>query len=332
MLFRSVITVDVMDSTRTLGTTALNVVVRKGLDDAMRKLEAAASKAPAVLRAELLFPVDRTRKINRGELEVRTWDAARDFAAADSVLDAVSKKRDPFTGRTGDMKRHYMLDSAREVMPYRLYVPKAYSPKAPMPVIVALHGLGATEDSFFEAYGRKLPQLAEQHGYILLAPLGFRVDGGYGWGVAVPPVDPAARRSAAMSELDVLESLAQVLAMYNVDPDRIYLMGHSLGAIGTWKMAAKFPDIWAAIGAFSGQGAPMTMTLMKHIPAFVVHGDNDPTVNVRGSRTMVEAMKTHGVDHKYIEVPGGNHTNVVEPHFADMIEFFSTRKRGAKLR
>lgn len=329
---RYVITVDVMDSTRTLGTTALNVVVRKGLDDAMRKLETAASKAPAPLRAELLFPVDRTRKINRGELEVRTWDAARDFAAADSVLDAVSRMRDPFAGRTGDMKRHYMLDSAREVMPYRLYVPKAYSPKTSMPVIVALHGLGATEDSFFEAYGRKLPLLAEQHGYILVAPLGFRVDGGYGWGVAVAPADPAARRSAAMSELDVLESLAQVRAMYNVDPDRIYLMGHSLGAIGTWKMAAKFPDLWAAIGAFSGQGAPMTMPLMKQIPAFVVHGDNDPTVNVRGSRTMVEAMKTHGVDHKYIEVPGGNHTNVVEPHFADMIEFFSTRKRTAKPR
>jgi dipeptidyl aminopeptidase/acylaminoacyl peptidase len=72
------------------------------------------------------------------------------------------------------------------------------------------------------------------------------------------------------------------------------------------------------------------MPLMKHIPAFVVHGDNDPTVNVRGSRTMVEAMKTHGVDHRYIEVPGGNHSNVVEPHFADMIEFFSTRKRSAK--
>jgi predicted esterase len=329
---RYVVTVDVMDSTRILGTTSLNIVVRKGLDDAMRKLEGAAVKAPAPLRAELLFPVDRTRKINRGELEVRTWDASRDFAAADSVLDAVGKKRDPFAGRTGDMKRHYMLDSAREVMPYRLYVPKGYSPKTPMPVIVALHGLGATEDSFFEAYGRKLPPLAEQHGYILVAPLGFRVDGGYGWGVAVAPTDPAARRSAAMSELDVLESLAQVRAMYNVDPDRIYLMGHSLGAIGTWKMAAKFPDMWAAIGAFSGQGAPMTMPLMKHIPAFVVHGDNDPTVNVRGSRTMVEAMKTHGVDHKYIEVPGGNHSNVVEPHFADMIAFFSSRRRAAKPR
>jgi poly(3-hydroxybutyrate) depolymerase len=323
--------VEVLDSARALGTATLPVVVRKGLDETLRTLEGAAAKAPASLRAELLFPVDRTRKINRGELEVRSWDAARDFAAADSVLIAVSKKRDPFAGRTGDMKRHYMLDSAREVMPYRLYVPKSYTASKPMPVIVALHGLGATEDSYFDAYGRRLPQLAEQHGYIVIAPLGYRVDGGYGWGVALAPTDPVSRRSSALSELDVLESLAQVRALYNVDSDRIYLMGHSLGAIGTWKMAAKFPTMWAAIGAFSGQGAPMTMPLMKHIPAFVVHGDNDPTVSVRGSRTMVEAMKTNGVDHRYIEVPGGNHTNVVEPHLAGMIEFFSTRKRGAKV-
>ena len=327
---RYVITVEVMDSTRPLGAASLNVVIRKGLDETVRRLEHGAAVAPASLRAELLFPVDRTRKVNRGELEVRTWDAARDFAAADSVLAAVARKRDPFAGRTGDMKRHYMLDSAREVMPYRLYVPKAYSPKTAMPVIVALHGLGATEDSFFEAYGRKLPELAEQQGYILLAPLGFRVDGGYGWGVALPPTDPAARRSAAMSELDVMQSLAQVRAMYNVDADRIYLMGHSLGAIGSWKMAAKFPGVWAALGLFSGQGAPMTIPLIKHLPAFVVHGDNDPTVNVRGSRTMVEAMKTHGVDFTYIEVPGGNHSNVVEPNFAGMLQFFSTRRKPVK--
>ncbi len=323
------VVVEVLDSTRTLGTATLNIVLRKGLDVTIRALETAATKAPTPLRAELLFPVDRLRKVNQGALEIRSWDAPRDFAAADSVRLAVSAKRDPFANRTGDIKRHYMLDSAQEVMPYRLYVPTKYSPKTPIPVIVALHGLGQTEDSFFDAYGRKLPQLAEQYGYILVAPLGYRVDGGYGSGVASPPTDPAARRSAALSELDVMQTLAHVRALYNVDANRIYLMGHSLGAIGTWKMAAKFPDVWAALGAFSGQGSPMTMPLMKHLPQFVVHGDNDPTVNVRGSRTMVDAMKANGVDHVYIEVPGGNHSNVVEPHFEAMMKFFETRRKSA---
>ena len=126
-----------------------------------------------------------------------------------------------------------------------------------------------------------------------------------------------------------MQVLAQARRLYNVDPDRIFLMGHSMGAIGTWKVAAKYPDVWAAIGPFSGQGAPSTVGLMKHLPAFVVHGDNDPTVNVRGSRTMVDAMKALNVDVTYVEVPGGNHTNMVEPNLAGMIQFFNTRKKSA---
>ena len=107
-------------------------------------------------------------------------------------------------------------------------------------------------------------------------------------------------------------------------------MGHSMGAIGTWKIAAKYPDIWAALGMFSGFGTPATLERMKHIPQFVVHGDADPTVNVAGSRTMVQGMKSLGIDHTYIEVPGGNHLNVVQPNFAALMAFFDARKRSAR--
>ena len=326
---RYTVVVEVTDSARALGSATLGVVVRKGIDETVSKLESAATRAPATLRAEILYPVDRMRNVNRGKLELRTWDVDKDFAATDSVMSAVQKGKDPFAKRTGDMKRHYTLDAANEVMPYRLYVPSKYVASKSMPLIVALHGLGATEDSFFDAYGKRLPELAEQNGYILVAPLGYRVDGGYGWGVATPPSDAVARRSSELSEMDVMQVLAEVRKLYTVDPNRIYLMGHSMGAIGTWKVAAKYPDIWAAIGAFSGQGAPATVERMKHIPAFVAHGDNDPTVHVRGSRTMVEAMKALNVDVTYIEVPGGNHTNMVEPNLPAMVQFFNARTKGA---
>lgn len=325
---RYTVSVELSDSTRVLGAATLGVVVRKGIDETVTTLERAAARAPAALRAEILYPVDRMRNVNKGKLELRTWDVDRDFAATDSITAVVKNGKDPFANRTGDMKRHYLLAAANEVMPYRLYVPSTYKSAKAIPLIVALHGLGATEDSFFDAYGRRLPELAEKNGYLLVAPLGYRVDGGYGWGVATPPVDVVARRSAELSEMDVMQVLAEVRKLYNVDANRIYLMGHSLGAIGTWKLAAKFPDVWAAIGAFSGQGAANSVQLMKHIPAFVAHGDNDPTVNVRGSRTMVEAMKANNVDFQYIEVPGANHTNMVEPNLPAMVQFFNTRAKG----
>jgi len=327
---RYVLTVDVRDDERELGVATLGVVVQKGLDDLMSRLESEAARAPEALRTEILYPVDRVRNVNRGQLELRIIDTENDFAAAEAVVAAVKSGKDPFATRTGDIKRHYSLDGAGEVMPYRLYVPTTYTPSRPNALIIALHGLGATEDSFFESYGRKLPVLAEQRGYIVAAPLGYRVDGGYGWGVGSPPSDPTARRNQELSEADVMQVLAQVRKQYRIDESRIYLMGHSMGAIGTWKIAPKFPDIWAALGAYSGQGVVATADKMKHIPQFVVHGDADATVNVAGSRSMVAALKSFGAEVTYVEVPGGNHLNVVEPNFAGLFDFFDAHRKGTK--
>ncbi len=169
-------------------------------------------------------------------------------------------------------------------MPYRMYVPTTYNGTKAYPLIVALHGLGGTEDAFFTDYDQKMPPLAEQHGYIVAGALGYRVDGSYGWGLGNPPADPATRRVQEQSERDVMQVLQLVRQQYKIDENRIYLMGHSMGAIGTWKIAPKFPDIWAAIGTFAGSGAPATLERIKHVPEFVVHGDADATVNVQGSR------------------------------------------------
>ena len=316
-----VVTVEMSDSARSLGTASASIVVRNGLDASVRRLEAAAAKAPEPIRSDLLFPIDRMRTVNASRIALGTFNAAHDFAAAESLLKSVAAAKDPWLGRTGDLKRHYRLEAADEIMPYRLYVPKAYSARKPMPLVIALHGLGQTEDSFFEAYGNTLPKLAEQRGYIIAAPLGYRVDGGYGVALGGGN-DPAAARARALSEQDVLEVLAQVRKHYAVDGTRIYLMGHSMGAIGTWAIAAKTPTQWTALGVFSGFGVASTAKTIAAIPQFVVHGDADPTVSVGGSRVMVAALKNVGAEVQYIEVPGGNHTNMVEPNFAAMFDFF----------
>ncbi len=317
-----VVVVELSDSTRTLGTASVGIVVRSGLDASVARLEAAAVKASEPVRSDLLFPIDRMRNVNLSRVALGTFNAARDFAAAESLLTTVSAGKDPWLGRTGDLKRHYRLDAADEIMPYRIFVPTSYSAKKPLPLIVALHGLGATEDSFFESYGGTLPKLAEQRGYIIAAPLGYRVDGGYGVALGGGGGDPAVVRSRALSEQDVMQVLAAVRERYAIDERRIYLMGHSMGAIGTWAIAAKTPAQWSALGVFSGFGVASTAKTIGNIPQFVVHGDADPTVPVGGSRVMIAALKTVGAELQYIEVPGGNHTNVVEPNFGAMLDFF----------
>lgn len=316
------VSVDVSDGSRTIGSSQLAISIRAGLNAMVARLEQGAVAVPASVRADVLYPVDRMRQINRGKLELRTFNPAADFSAAEAVLLAASSGKNPFVGRTGDIKRHYLLESADEIMPYRLYVPSNYDAAKKFPLIVALHGLGGTENSFFENYNADFPKLAEQHGYIVAAPLGFRVDGSYGWGLGNPPADPNTKTVQERSEEDVMQVLARVQQQYNIDSNRVYLTGHSMGAIGTWKIAPKYPELWAAIGMYAGAGAPATLEAIRHIPQFVVHGDADPTVGVNGSRSMVARMRELEMTVEYIEVPGGNHSDVVAPNFPGLFEFF----------
>jgi poly(3-hydroxybutyrate) depolymerase len=324
------LTVEVLNQNTALGLATLTIALRKGLDATVAALETDAQSAPEALRAEILFPVDRMRNVNRGRLELRTFDPARDLATAEAVAAAARSGKDPFAGRTGDIKRHYLLGPAAEIMPYRTYVPASYTGTKAFPLIIALHGLGGTEDAFFDSYDRKLPPLAESHGYIVAAPLGYRVDGSYGWGLGNPPADPNTRRMQDFSEQDVMQVLQRMKQQYKIDDSRIYLLGHSMGAIGTWKIAPKYPDIWAAIAPFSGSGTPDTLERIRAVPEIIVHGDADPTVNVAGSRAMVAKLKTMGTEFKYIEVPGGVHSDVVAPNLAAVIDFFDAHHKAAR--
>jgi predicted esterase len=322
-----VIETEVLDGTTSIGTATLGVVLQKGLDAKLRALETSAATATPAARADILYPVDFIKNINRGRITPGTFNAASEIAAAEAVVAAAKGGKDPFKGKTGDMERHYLLEGANEIMPYRVYVPKAYGATA-LPLVIALHGLGANEDSFFDSYSKLPPQLAEKHGFLMAAPLGYRVDGFYG-STIMGSGDAAARRRVEYSEKDVMEVLKLMKANYKVDDSRIYLIGHSMGAIGTWAIASKYPDIWAALVPFSGVGSPALAERMKGIPQFVVHGDNDPTVNVSGSRTMVAALKKLGADVTYLEVRGGNHTDVVVPNLELAFDFLSTQKKKA---
>lgn len=321
-----VIETEVFDGTTSIGTATLGVVLQKGLDARLRALEASAAAATPAVRADILYPGDFIKNINRGRITPGTFNAAAEIAAAEAVVAAAKGGKDPFKGKTGDMERHHLLEGANEIMPYRVYVPKAYTGAAAVPLVIALHGLGANEDSFFDSYSKLPPQLAEKYGFLMAAPLGYRVDGFYG-STIMGSGDAAARRRVEYSEKDVLEVLKLMKANYKVDESRIYLIGHSMGAIGTWALASKYPDIWAGLAAFSGTGSPALAERMKGIPQFVVHGDSDPTVNVSGSRTMVAALQKLKADILYLEVRGGNHTDVVVPNLELAFDFLSTSKK-----
>jgi predicted esterase len=252
-------------------------------------------------------------RADKGEVNPRTYDFRKEFATAQAIVDAVYDGSDPFAGKKGDFRRAYRSTVDQTLQPYRLFVPAAYDGAKPLPLMVALHGMGGDENSMFDQYGKELPVDADKAGFIVVAPKGR---------------DPASMYRGS-AEQDVLDVMNEVQRDYRVDRTRIFLMGHSMGGFGTWSIAQDHPGLFAALGPISGGGSAEGMVKLRNIPQYVTHGDDDRTVSVNSSRTMVEAGKKAGASITYVEVPGGSHVSVAQPAFAPMIEFFKKQQKQA---
>ena len=79
------------------------------------------------------------------------------------------------------------------------------------------------------------------------------------------------------TEDDLVNMIKQVLEDYNADPDRVYLSGLSYGGFGTWYMASKHPDLFAAINPIVGWGHPdlMEPIAKSNLPVWVFSGGRD---------------------------------------------------------
>lgn len=274
---------------------------------------AGAPKKDGLATAE--YAVTLYERADSGDINPARVNLRTELAAANAILDALDAGKDPFAGKVGDLRRAYRSAVDNTLQPYRLYIPKAYDVSKPTPLVVALHGMGGDENTLFDSYGEGLlKREAERVGFIVVCPKG--------------------RDSASMyrgtAEQDVLDAMADVRRTYRVNPRKIYLMGHSMGGYGTWSIAMNHPDVFAALGPISGGGSSGGMVKIRHIPEYVVHGDNDRTVSVTQSRTMVEAGRKAGTEIVYVEVPGGSHVSVAAPSFAHMFDFFTQQEKPAE--
>jgi len=223
--------------------------------------------------------------------------------------------------------RSYHFHEAMADLPYSLYVPTSYDATHPTPLIVALHGLGSSDAAIMRYQG--LTDLAEERGYIVVAPMGFNSRGWYG---SRGPGRASVRGEAAndpenlgeLSQQDVMNVLELVRNEFNVDPDRIYLMGHSMGGGGTWHLALTYPDLWAALGPVAPAIYidPSAVEAIRHIPVIVIQGDEDNLVPVTIARDWVAKMQELGMAYRYIEIPGGDHTAIIARTPENMKQIF----------
>jgi poly(3-hydroxybutyrate) depolymerase len=212
--------------------------------------------------------------------------------------------------------RTYHFAEAGTDVGYELYVPTSYDAATPSPLIVLLHGLGSRPERVIRYEG--LTELAEERGYIVVAPMGYNERGWYGsrgTGRASNRGDAAndPDNLGELSEMDVMNVLERTLDEFNVDREQVFLAGHSMGGGGTWHLGIKYPDLWAGLGPVAPAiyTSPEALAAIAHVPVIVVMGDDDNLVDVEVTRTWVAKMHELGMTHRYIEIPGGDHSRII---------------------
>jgi predicted esterase len=255
--------------------------------------------------------------------------------------------------------RMYHFEDTNEDLPYSLYVSSKVKKDQKAPLIVTLHGLGAPQTIMMS---KTAIDLAEEGGYILVAPMGYNTSGWYGSpGVgggggrgrgaakgAAPgagaPGGGAAKGGGfgggnqpanltELSEKDTMNVLAMVRKEFNVDDKRIYLMGHSMGGAGALFLGGKYPNIFAAVGAEAPaafwQTRKETLQPMKdaRVPVMIVHGDADEVVPVTNSEGWVDVMKELGMEYEFVKQPGISHGPVIQSGQQPIYEFFAKHRK-----
>jgi predicted esterase len=281
--------------------------------DLAERLKAKGEDALAAALPSAQYRISLFDRANASEISFERINFGEELKEASAMLSALEAGRDPFATRRGDFKKAYRSKVDNTLQPYRIFAPASYDGSKPLPLIIALHGMGGNENSYFDSYANgAFKAEAETRGYIVACPKGR---------------EPASMYLGS-AEKDVMDVIAEVRRDYRIDTDRIYMTGHSMGGFGSWSIAMNHPEVFAAIAPVAGGGNPLTLAKIAHVPQLVVHGDNDKTVPVERSRVMVGAAKKSGAQVKYIEVPGGSHIDVVVPTFKVVFDWFDAHRRA----
>ncbi len=212
--------------------------------------------------------------------------------------------------------------------PYGLYLPKNYDENKKYPLVVMLHGAGSNHRlSLRRVFGksnapgetdveatRYFPEWKDV-GYIVASPLARGTMGYQG-----------------IAEQDVYDVLTDVKKRFNIDEDRTYLTGLSMGGGGTIWIGLTRPDIWAALFPVCPAPPKESEYLMGNalnIPMYFHHGDQDSAVPVAVSRDWTKRLKDLGVKVSYMEYPGVNHNSWVNAYKDEAVfEWFNKFTRN----
>ncbi|HEU0124198.1 MAG TPA: prolyl oligopeptidase family serine peptidase [Bryobacteraceae bacterium] len=232
-------------------------------------------------------------------------------------------------GETGFLDRAVEVNGQTHF--YQVYVPRDYAPTRVWPVILFLHGAGESGANGLTQTQVGLP------GAIRKNPERFPAI------VVMPQSSPTRQWMDPAEQAVALAALEASRKEFRTDAGRIYLTGLSKGGYGTWHLAAREPNRFAAIAPICGgvvfskrllerlgkteadfpTNADVAQKLGRTLPIWAFHGGADPTVPPEASRSIIEALKAIGSNARYTEYEGVGHNSwdraYGDPAFAEWL-------------
>jgi len=250
--------------------------------------------------------------------------------------------------------REYGFKETGENMPYAVFVSSKITKGQKAPMVLALHGYIGNYGTFMRS---GCVDEAEKNGYILVGVMGYSptapfgntnmFGGRRGLGPTTGPArigapsakpggsgpaiggtketDPA--KVSELSEIDTMRVLELVRKEFNIDDNRIFLMGHSMGGAGAMYIGEKYAPIWAAVACLAGFGSPDPKGKLKDTPLYFTAGSQD-TLGASG-RTITEQLKAAGLDVQWKEMLGLDHGGIIAGAMPDVFKFFNEHPKKA---
>lgn len=228
------------------------------------------------------------------------------LAAALCILNVAAQSDDMPRNQTAETSTLTFTKTVN--LRYLLFKPKGYDEdKAKKwPLMIFLHGSGERGTNLTKVATHGPPKIVASRADFPFVVISPQCPNGEIW-----------QKEAIIALLD------EALAKLNVDPDRVYITGLSMGGFATWALASSYPDRFAAAVPVCGGGNSIDILLpgrgkeaaLKSLPIWAFHGGKDPVVKLEESERMVEAFKKAGNNEVKLTVyPEAQHDSWTEAY------------------
>jgi hypothetical protein len=169
------------------------------------------------------------------------------------------------------------------LQPYNVYVPPGSAPASGYGLTLLLHSLSANYNQF--ATSANQSQIGDRDsGSIVITPNGRGPDGGY----------------AGIAEADTFEVWNAVAHLYHLNPSWTDVTGYSMGGFGTYRLAERWPDLFARAFSVVGEASPASgLPSLRNVPMLAWNATADELVPITDTVQNIAEMTKNGL--RYVE-------------------------------